>query len=437
MEKREQLLASAKALLSKVEAENRVFTPDEQTEYDKHLSDIKALDAQAKAADALADLEAPPPRRQLRQAQPEAVTQPDATAPAPVKVPAGVRRHKALKAFKSDQDAYSFGQFMLATVYGNRRAQQWCGEHGIDMLAQSEGSNAAGGYLVPEQFEQSIIDLRETYGVFRRSARIWPMSSDTLIVPRRASGLTAYYVGEADQITESTKGWDAVKLVAKKLAALARYSTEVGEDAVINMGDDLASEMAYAFAYQEDLAGFLGDGTSTYGGITGVKNRIAAGSTVTAATGHTAFSSLTLSDFHSVVGTLPLYARAGAKWFLSAAGFSAGPERLAYAGGGNTVQTIGGGNGMSFLGYPVELVQVMNSTLSAQTSATCVALFGRLDLAAQIGSRRGVTVAMSDQRYFEYDQIGVRATERFDIAVSEIGTASAAGPLVMLNLPGS
>jgi hypothetical protein len=43
---------------------------------------------------------------------------------------------------------------------------------------------------------------------------------------------------------------------------------------VINMGDDLAGEIAYAFALKEDQCGFIGDGTSTYGGMQGVCTKI-------------------------------------------------------------------------------------------------------------------------------------------------------------------
>jgi hypothetical protein len=53
-------------------------------------------------------------------------------------------------------------------------------------------------------------------------------------------------------------------------------STELAEDAVISIADDLAQEMGYAFAVAEDAAGWTGDGTSTYGGISGVKTKLAA-----------------------------------------------------------------------------------------------------------------------------------------------------------------
>jgi hypothetical protein len=41
------------------------------------------------------------------------------------------------------------------------------------------------------------------------------------------------------------------------------------EDAIISIADDLAEEIVYAFSLKEDQCGFIGDGTSTYGGIVG------------------------------------------------------------------------------------------------------------------------------------------------------------------------
>jgi hypothetical protein len=39
-------------------------------------------------------------------------------------------------------------------------------------------------------------------------------------------------------------------------------------------------------------------------------------------------------------------------------------------------------------------------------------------------------VLVSNDRYIEYDQIAIQATERYDINVHDIGDASAAGPIV-------
>jgi HK97 family phage major capsid protein len=163
---------------------------------------------------------------------------------------------------------------MLATS-GNAAAAQWCRDHNILLQrAAQETVNESGGFTVPPEFGNDLIDLREEFGSFRRNAKIVPMASDSRSDPRREGGLTAYFEGESDAGTLSDKAWGRVSLMAKKLMVLARYTSEINEDSMVNMGDDLASEIAYAFALKEDQCGFIGDGSSTYGGIVGVTQKL-------------------------------------------------------------------------------------------------------------------------------------------------------------------
>ena len=93
---------------------------------------------------------------------------------------------------------------------------------------------------------------------------------------------------------------------------------------------------------------------------------------------------------------------------------------------------------MMFLGYPVVFSQVMNSTLTAQTSTNGLCYFGDLRQAAMFGDRRGLSIAVSNDRYFELDQLAIRGTERYDIAVHETGDASSTpGSIIQLSTPGS
>jgi HK97 family phage major capsid protein len=110
-------------------------------------------------------------------------------------------------------------------------------------------------------------------------------------------------------------------------------------------------------------------------------------------------------------------------------------QRLADAAGGNTTQNIMGGTGPSFLGFPVVWVQVMNSTLSAQTSTEGLCYFGDLRQAIKLGTRRGMAISTSVDRYFETDEIGIKATQRLDIVVAEKGTSSVAGSVIGLETP--
>lgn len=363
-------------------------------------------------------------------------------------IPAQCRfKHSELKAFsgpKADERAFIAGMFFLATLCKNDWAAKWCKEQGINTRPQNalqETGNELGGYLVPDEMETAIIELRQRYGVFRREAKPVPMKGDTKSVPRRTQGVTAYFVGENSLGVQSDKAWDQVKLIAKKLMAITLYSTELAEDAVINIGDDLTDEISYAFSLKEDQCGFLGDGTSTYGGIVGVVNALTSNSVVTAAAGHTALDTLTLSDFQAVVGQSPNYVMQP-KWYCHQAVWATAMMRLIDAAGGNTAQWVSTGvpeqgGYHEFLGYPVVIAQVLPKALAASPN-TQFAYFGDLELAAAMGSRRGVTIQISDDRYFEYDQIGIKGTERFDINVHERGdSTNGAGALIAIETPAS
>lgn len=396
---------------------------------------------EAKAAEFKTRRTETPPQRSDGPASEE--TQTPANRVARVQIPIQHQhRYGKLKSYRgedAEKRAYIAGRFFLASLFGDSASQQWCKEHGIDttfMGAMREGSNNLGGFLVPAEVEQSIIDLREEYGVFRRESFVSPMAGDTKLQPRRKSGLTAHFVGENQEGTESEKQWDQVDLVAKKAMVLARFSVELNEDAIISMGDDLTGEIAYAFSDKEDACGFVGDGTSTYGKITGVVNALAAGSIVTAAAGNTSFETLDLADFEACVGKLPMYPGIRPKWYVSQAGWAASMLRLLDAAGGNTAAMLAAGpTGLQFLGYPVVISQKLNSTLGADASKIKV-LFGDLRMGSTFGNRRGVSVMLSEHRYFELGQIGILGTERFDINVHGRGTATAAGPIVALKTPG-
>lgn len=357
-----------------------------------------------------------------------------------------IPRHGAIRSFQGEnaaEKAYRFGKWLLGGPLGRANAAAWCNEHGITLKRdQSESVNEAGGYLVPEEFGNDLIDLREQYGVFRRNTKIVPMSSDTHSDPRRTGGLTAVFEGEADTGAVSTLGWDRVGLVAKKLMVLARYSSEISEDSLISMADTLASEMAYAFANKEDECGFNGDGTSTYGGIVGVREKLLGLSSTRAniaglvvGSGNL-YSELALVDFEAVVAKLPEYADTPmAKWFVSRSFYYNVMVKVALAAGGNAATDIEATRAKRFLGYDVEFAQVMPKV---EANDQVCALLGDLSKGARMGTRRDTTISLSEHVLHSTDQIQVRGTERFDINVHDVGNESGTaasrvpGPIVGL-----
>jgi len=342
--------------------------------------------------------------------------------------------------FADRKAAYLSGQWIRATLFKSQDAHGFLERNAPHYLAMAGQQDAKGGALVPPDFRAAMVMLLEEYGTARRKCDVAPMVSDTQIWPRFVSGLTTYFVGENSDITASDPAFNNITLTARKLAALCKIPTELIEDAVIDVANLVARNAAYAMAVKEDQCLFLGTAASTYGGITGLITALttATASTVTAATANTAYSTLDLTDFESMVGKLPIYPGINPEWFIHKAGWAASMMRLQDAAGGNTSADVGGGpGGTQFLGFPVNFVQCMNSTLTAQTSTKGLCYFGDLRMAVTFGDRRAINMKTLVERYAEYDQVGLVATERFDINVHDVGDTSSAGAVIMLATPSS
>jgi HK97 family phage major capsid protein len=344
-------------------------------------------------------------------------------------------RYGRRTAFANDHDAAKVGIWFMAHR-GNEAAIKVCDHYGVKVdRAQSGALNSAGGALVPEEMMEVIINLRELAGAFRAAANIVPMSSDLLTAPRRIGGLTAYFTGENQAITESQAAWDGVKLSPAKLATLTRASSEFVTDAAIDIGNFLASEAAYAFALKEDSCGFYGDGTSSFNGTYGICPQLLDGThnagKVVAATGHDTFAEVDTDDVTNLMAKLPAIALPGARWFVSQFGFARVFCRLAAVNGGIVMMRVNGVMMPHFLGFPVQITQVLPQ-VATDLSGQVMMLFGDLNLAAMLGERRGVRLAISEAKYIDLDQVAFKVSERVDINVHDLGDNTTAGPIVGL-----
>ena len=357
-------------------------------------------------------------------------------------IPATVRRQRARnfeKAGVESRDesmlkAYRFGR-VLAAQMGHRSSQQWLDDH-RELRVHTEGSNLSGGYLVPDEFVPELINLQEDFGVIRGLLRNVTMSSDVQEWPRLASSVSVAWTGEGDAHTESTAGFDNVKLVAKKLSGITRWSDEIGEDALVDLGDTLMGEFARRLAEAEDDAGFNGDGGSGYGGIVGFKNALGTAGTITAASGSdTDWSNIAMASFTEAVSTIPQYADDGdAVWVVNRAFAAQVMLDLAIDLGGNTEQNArSAGLPQTFLGYPVVIAQKLPNSAS---TAEFVAYFGNFRQAGYFGERGSRVTGMTNQASvggqstFERDQVAMKIKERIDISIHEVGDDTDAGSVV-------
>lgn len=451
----------------KFSAEQRAEYDALQAEYDMKSEELEASKADLKRIQDRQSRKLPtnvlPRRTQSNSAAPLPGAEEEET-PAPkakAGIPATVARHRCqfitgtVDGRSAEERAYRLGMFALAKAANDlpsRYQFQQATEFARDQWAVHSENDANGSrFLVPTEFSMDIIDLRLQYGVVRRLFAVEPMGSDTKTVPRQTGHLAAYFTGQSDAGTESNMTHDDVMLVAKKIMVLSRMSKELSMDAAVSLGDRLARDIAWAMAYKEDLCGFLGDGTSTYGGILGTNTRLqdvdgsgtdSAG--LVTASGN-AYSEITLPDFNKVIGKLPTYARnTRTAWVMSPNFYHTVAQKLELAQGGVTLTETRNlqapGGRPLFLGYPVEFSEVMPAT--EDNSQVC-ALLGDFTAGAYIGDRAGVMIEFSDsvsvggQSVWERDQIAVKGTERFDIVVHSYGSSSAAGAIVGLQTAAS
>ena len=330
------------------------------------------------------------------------------------------------------------GQWLRATIYRNEKAASWCASNNVLITrATGEGIGSQGGVLVPTELANAILDLRDSYGAFRRRARIVPMASDNVTVPRHtAGGVGSYFIGENTASTQTQALIDQVELTAKKIGSLVLISSEVEEDAIDDVVDYLANEIAWAFAVQEDNCAFNGDGTSTYGGMRGISTIVLDGNhsvaKVTAAAGDNTFLTLTSTDLSSLMGAVRASAIPNAAWFCSHTCYAQTFCRL--AGGTGYLPMIPLTDGVvtpHYLGFPVILSQKL-PLISTTLSGKVMLAFGDMYAGAVLGQRRAITLARSPDRYLEYDQIAVLGTERFHAVVHDLGTNSNLGSLAAL-----
>lgn len=307
---------------------------------------------------------------------------------------------------------------------------------GFDTKDMAIATGSEGGVLVPDELASWMTQQIGKYGKFRKDAMPVKLGSSRQWVPKVTADLTVYAPGEGKTITKSDMAFGMVKLEAIKMACLAAISNELDEDAVIGMAELVGLSMARSMAKKEDLIGFLGDGSSTYLGMTGicgallgVDETIGNIAGLVVASGN-AYAEITLGDFDKVAGILPEDCDEDAKWYMSKKFFHNVVMPLARAAGVANIFEILSDRKARFLGgYEVEFVSCMPST---EANSQICAILGDLKMGAFLGERKEFEVATSKDVYFANDQLGIRGIERVDINAHGVGDTEEPGSIVAL-----
>lgn len=129
------------------------------------------------------------------------------------------------------------------------------------------GTDGEGGYLVPDEFEATLVQALEEENIFRQLAKVITTSSGDRKIPVVATKGTASWVDEEGQIPESDDSFGQVAIGAYKLGTMIKVSEELLNDSVFNLEQYIAREFARRIGSKEEEAFFIGDGTGKPTGI--------------------------------------------------------------------------------------------------------------------------------------------------------------------------
>jgi len=139
---------------------------------------------------------------------------------------------------------------------------------GYEVLnALQVGTDSEGGYLVPDEFERTLVEALQEENIFRTMAKIIQTASGDRKIPVVASKGTASWVDEEGAIPESDDAFGQVSIGAYKLATMIKVSEELLNDSVFNLESYIAREFARRIGAKEEESFFIGNGTGKPTGI--------------------------------------------------------------------------------------------------------------------------------------------------------------------------
>lgn len=137
----------------------------------------------------------------------------------------------------------------------------------------SGGTAADGGYLVPEEFANVIIEDIRDLNIMRQFASVMTTTTDTVHIPSLVSRPKAAWRAEKAVKNTSTANFTENVLTPYSLAAIVPLSNELVSDATLGVGGSIvnyiAGLMAVSLNEKEEAAFWVGSGTGQPTGIDG------------------------------------------------------------------------------------------------------------------------------------------------------------------------
>lgn len=265
------------------------------------------------------------------------------------------------------------------------------------------GTDAEGGYLVPDEYEHTLIEALEDENIFRGLAKVIRTTSGDRKIPMVIEKGQAYWLDEEDAFTESDDTFGQISIGAYKLGTMIKVSDELLQDSVFDVEAYISKEFGRRMGAAEEAAFFNGDGSGKPLGVLAATGGAEVG--VTAAS-ETALKADELFDlYHSLRGPY----RKNAVWAVNDTTIAA--IRKLKDGNGQYLWQPGltAGAPDMILGRPVKTSTFMPS-LEAGAKTVVFGDFGYY----WIADRQGRSFKRLNELFATTGQVGFLASQRVD-----------------------
>ena len=269
--------------------------------------------------------------------------------------------------------------------------------------ALEEGTDSEGGYLVPDEFENTLVQGLNENTVIRAHAHVITTSSGLHKIPVVASHGSAAWIDEEGAYTESDETFGQVQLDAHKVGTVIKVSEELLNDSAFDLESYIATEFVRRIGDKEEEAFLTGNGTAK---PTGILNATGGGQVGVTTTSPTAITADELIDLYY---SLKAPYRKSAVWVLNDSTIKA-IRKLKDSTGNYLLQpALKDGEVPTILGRPY-----FTSAFAPEIAAGAkTVIFGDLSY-YWIGDRQGISFKRLNELYAGNGQVGFLASKRLD-----------------------
>jgi HK97 family phage major capsid protein len=265
--KRVALVKQAREVVDLADKEKRSMTAEETAKYDRIMADVDALGEEIRRLEKLEEAEKAMEGMETRKAGGKEVYLPDGK---PLKVSQTAEYRKAFwDALKLGSNALMPDQVRLL--------------FDPEVRSMVVGTDASGGYLVPDEFERTLVQKLTDENVMRQLATVIRTGGDRAI-PVESSAGTAAWTSEGGNYTESDPTYTQVTLGAYKAGTIVKVSEELLADSAFDLEAYLANTFAKRIAALEEAAFVAGDGSGKPTGVVAGASAGVTGASTTAVT---------------------------------------------------------------------------------------------------------------------------------------------------------